>query len=113
MRLKRYRGMASIEAMAAGGDKRYMTRADDRKIKVAQGVAGSVTDKGPLDDYVPYLVQGLMQSLQDMGIRGVSQLHEALANESLRFERRSSAAQIEGGVHGLHSYQDSSLGLRS
>jgi IMP dehydrogenase len=114
VRLKRYRGMASIEAMEAGGDKRYMTRADDRKVKVAQGVAGSVLDKGPLDDYVPYLIQGLKQSLQDMGIRGVDPLHTALADETLRFERRSPAAQLEGGVHGLHSYQsDSGLGLRS
>ncbi len=114
VRLKRYRGMASIEAMAAGGDKRYMTQADDRKVKVAQGVSGSVLDKGPLDDYVPYLVQGLKQSLQDMGIRGVSQLHAALSDESLRYERRSSAAQVEGGVHGLHSYsKETGLGLRS
>ncbi|RMG07050.1 MAG: IMP dehydrogenase [Planctomycetota bacterium] len=113
VRLKRYRGMASIEAMAAGGDKRYMTKADDRKVKVAQGVSGAVTDKGPLDDYVPYLVQGLKQSLQDMGVLGLAQLHEALRDESLRFERRSSAAQLEGGVHGLYSYKDSGLGLRS
>ena len=53
VRLKRYRGMASIEAMAAGGDKRYMTQADDRKVKVAQGVAGSVTDKGPHSPSTP------------------------------------------------------------
>lgn len=109
IRLKRYRGMASLEAMAAGGDKRYMTRADDRKVKVAQGVSGAVLDKGPLDLYVPYLVQGLRQSLQDMGIRGIKHLHESLADESLRFERRTHAAQIEGGVHGLHSYKDSGL----
>lgn len=113
MRLKRYRGMASIQAMAAGGDKRYETRADDRKVKVAQGVAGSVLDKGPLDLYVPYLIQGLRQSLQDMGIKSVQRLHSSLAAETLRFERRSHAAQVEGGVHGLHSYQkDASLGMR-
>lgn len=109
IRLKRYRGMASLEAMAAGGDKRYMTRADDRKVKVAQGVSGAVLDKGPLDLYVPYLVQGLRQSLQDMGVRGVKHLHESLVDETLRFERRTHAAQIEGGVHGLHSYKDSGL----
>jgi IMP dehydrogenase len=113
VRLKRYRGMASIEAMAAGGDKRYETKADDRKVKVAQGVSGSVLDKGPLDEYVPYLVQGLRQSLQDMGIRSVTALHGALVSGDLRFERRSAAAQVEGGVHGLHSYSDSGLGLRS
>jgi IMP dehydrogenase len=113
VRLKRYRGMASLEAMAAGGDKRYQTKADDRKVKVAQGVAGSVLDKGPLNDYVPYLVQGLRQSLQDMGIKSVTALHKGLDDGSLRFEMRSLAAQIEGGVHGLHSYKDSGVGMRS
>ena len=113
IRLKRYRGMASLEAMDAGGDKRYMTQADDRKVKVAQGVSGSVMDKGPLDEYVPYLVQGLRQSLQDMGLRSVTALHAALDDGGLRFERRSLAAQVEGGVHGLHSYKESALGMRS
>ena len=82
-----------------------MTQADDRKVKVAQGVSGSVMDKGPLDEYVPYLVQGLRQSLQDMGLRSVTALHAALDDGALRFERRSLAAQVEGGVHGLHSYK--------
>lgn len=112
LRLKRYRGMASIEAMEAGGDKRYQTKADDRKVKVAQGVAGTVTDKGPLDGFVPYLVQGLRQSLQDMGRRSVPDLHRALDAADLRFEMRSLAAQVEGGVHGLHSWKDSGLGTR-
>ena len=113
VRLKQYRGMASLEAMARGGEKRYVTRADDRKIKVAQGVAGAVLDKGPLETYVPYLVQGLRQSLQDMGIKSVTALHQQLESGGLRFERRSHAAQIEGGVHGLHSYKESQLGMRS
>ena len=114
VRLKRYRGMASIAAMSAGGDKRYMTQADDRKVKVAQGVAGSVMDKGPLDEYLPYLIQGLRQSLQDMGIKSVDALHTGLADGTLRFERRSHAAQIEGGVHGLYSYKkDTGLGMQS
>jgi IMP dehydrogenase len=113
VRLKRYRGMASIEAMQAGGDKRYQTQADDRKIKVAQGVSGAVVDKGRMQDYVPYLVMGLRQSLQDMGRRSVQSLHEGHADGTLRFERRSIAAQVEGGVHGLHSYKEAPLGFRA
>ncbi|MEC7922541.1 MAG: IMP dehydrogenase, partial [Planctomycetota bacterium] len=67
MRVKKYRGMASVEAMERGGGKRYMY--SNRNIKVAQGVSGLVVDKGSVYDLVPYLVQSLRQSFQDMGHR--------------------------------------------
>ena len=104
IRLKKYRGMASQEAMEAGGSKRYF--AEDAKIKVAQGVSGSVVDKGSLSDYVPYLIQGIKHSFQDMGTRTVQLLHEYLYSEKLRFELRSVSAQIEGGVHDMYSYKE-------
>jgi len=63
-------------------------------------------DKGSLNDYVPYLVQGLRHSLQDMGARSVKQLHEMLYSGELRFERRSISAQAEGGVHDMYSYKE-------
>ncbi|MCB1156471.1 MAG: IMP dehydrogenase [Leptospiraceae bacterium] len=102
MRLKKYRGMASLEAMSAGGEKRYATEA--QKIKVAQGVSGAVLDKGSVTNLVPYLVQGLKQSFQDMGYRSISSIHEALYSGKLRFERRSQSAQLQGSVHNLYSY---------
>ncbi|HSA13427.1 MAG TPA: IMP dehydrogenase [Spirochaetota bacterium] len=104
VRLKKYRGMASQEAMEAGGSKRYF--AEDAKIKVAQGVSGSVVDKGSLFDYVPYLIQGIRHSFQDMGARDVKTLHEYLYSGKLRFELRSLSAQIEGGVHDMYSYKE-------
>jgi IMP dehydrogenase len=105
VRLKRYRGMGSIEAMNAGGEKRYVWDTAQSHVKVAQGVSGAVTDKGTLRRYIPYLMQGVRHGLQDAGIESVAEAGEKLYNGELRFEIRSPAAQREGGVHGLHSYQ--------
>ncbi len=104
VRLKSYRGMASREAMAAGGDKRYLT--EDEQLKVAQGVSGSVVDKGSVVDYVPYLMQGVKHTMQDMGCRSIAQLHDGLYDGRVRFELRSPSAQREGGVHSLHSFAE-------
>ncbi len=104
VRLKKYRGMASLEAMEKGGAKRYF--ADETKIKVAQGVSGAVVDKGSMFDYVPYLIQGLKHSFQDMGVRDISLLQEQIYGGELRFELRSLSAQIEGGVHDMYSYKE-------
>jgi IMP dehydrogenase len=106
VRLKRYRGMGSIEAMSKGSEKRYVWENNSaHSIKVAQGVSGAVQDKGTLLRYIPYLTQGVRHGMQDAGMKSLSQAWEALYNDTLRFEIRSPAAQKEGGVHGLHSYQ--------
>merc|ERR1719359_1895005 len=75
-RLKRYRGMGSIDAMKKGSDDRYFgTKAS---VKVAQGVSGSVQDKGPVDAYIPYLTQGMKHGLQDIGCNSIVKLHDEL-----------------------------------
>ncbi|HQL82351.1 MAG TPA: IMP dehydrogenase, partial [Spirochaetota bacterium] len=104
VRLKKYRGMASQEALEAGGAKRYF--AEDTKIKVVQGVSGAVVDKGSLNEFVPYLIQGLKHSFQDMGTQDMKSLHDKLYDGTLRFELRSLSAQLEGGVHDMYSYKE-------
>ncbi len=103
IRLKKYRGMGSIEAMASGSAKRYFSEGE--RVRVAQGVSGTVIDRGPLHRFIPYLVQGMKHGFQDLGCASIQQLHTALYGNQLAFELRSPAAQVEGGVHNLYSYE--------
>jgi len=107
VRLKTYRGMGSLEAMSRGGEKRYVwdDSRDTTRIQVAQGVSGSVEDKGTMTKYIPYLIQGVHHGLQDAGCKSLDDLWTRLYDGKVRFEIRSPAAQKEGGIHGLHSYQ--------
>ncbi len=109
VRLKKYRGMASLDAMKQGGAKRYFS--ESTKIKVAQGVSGAVVDKGSVAELMDYLMQSLRHALQDLGCRNFTELHEALYNGTLRFEVRTPSAQAEAGVHGLYTYKDAHPGF--
>eukprot|EP00598_Pedospumella_elongata_P002662 CAMPEP_0184966966 /NCGR_PEP_ID=MMETSP1098-20130426/497_1 /TAXON_ID=89044 /ORGANISM="Spumella elongata, Strain CCAP 955/1" /LENGTH=507 /DNA_ID=CAMNT_0027488351 /DNA_START=27 /DNA_END=1550 /DNA_ORIENTATION=+ len=102
IRLKRYRGMGSIEAMSKGSDKRYF--ASGSKVKIAQGVSGAVADKGSLKTYLPSILLGVQQGLQDIGYCSLKDLETAHLSGALRFELRSPAAQREGQVHSVHTY---------
>lgn len=104
VRLKKYRGMGSIEAMTKGSDTRYFAEGKET-IKVAQGVSGAVVDKGSVSRYVPYLRQSATIGLYDLGVNSVESLHALMRSGQLRFELRTHAAQREGSVHSLHSYQ--------
>lgn len=48
---------------------------------------------------------GVRHGLQDVGAESVVQLHQMSDQGLLKFELRSPAAQREGGVHSLHTYE--------
>lgn len=127
-RVKAYRGMGSLEAMEAGkpgvlssgkpGSTKHAPRptsiphenaamsryfSESSAVKVAQGVSGDVQDKGSVKAFLPYLYVGLQHSLQDIGVKSVSELKEGVQTGRVRFELRTASAQVEGGVHGLNS----------
>lgn len=124
-RVKAYRGMGSLEAMeqgkavkSKGGPGKYPSPqksntvenaatsryfSESSAVKVAQGVSGDVQDKGSVKAFLPYLYVGVQHSLQDLGVKSISQLQSGVKAGDVRFELRTASAQVEGGVHGLNS----------
>ncbi|GAU27569.1 hypothetical protein TSUD_30010, partial [Trifolium subterraneum] len=92
-----------LAAMTQGSDQRYL--GDTAKLKIAQGVVGAVKDKGSVLKFIPYTLQAVRQGFQDIGANSLQSAHDLLRSRVLRLEVRTGAAQVEGGIHGLVSYE--------
>lgn len=92
---KLYRGMASPEALSAGGNERYTTNSG---VSIAQGVSTHVERTGPVKNTLDMIKLGLRQSIQDVGRDSVLSLIIG-GNCNIKVERRSPSAQIEGSAH--------------
>lgn len=44
---------------------------------------------------------------KDIGVKSLTELRTQVKAGEVRFERRTTAAQAEGSVHSLHSYEKS------
>lgn len=86
MRLKKFRGTAAQNAFRTG-------------------VSGAVVDKGTIRRFIPYMAQSVKHGFQDLGETSIMNLHEGISSGRVRFELRSGAAQKEGGVHDLYTYE--------
>ncbi len=84
--MKKYRGMGSLEAQQLGSDSRYL--GDKAKLKIAQGVAGSVKDKGSVFKLIPYTMHAVKQGFQDLGVKTLPEAWEGVHSGKVRLEVR-------------------------
>jgi IMP dehydrogenase len=84
--------MGSLEAMTKGSDARYL--GDTLKLKVAQGVVGTVADKGSVLRLIPYTMQAVKQGFQDLGASSLQSAHDLLRSDTLRLEVYSFAPYL-------------------
>ncbi|KAF7233708.1 hypothetical protein EG68_11634 [Paragonimus skrjabini miyazakii] len=95
--------MGSLEAMETHSSSQARYYNEAQRIKVAQGVSGSIMDRGSVHQLVPYLVAGVQHGMQQVGTSSLAHLVQMTTTSLSRFEHRISSAQMEGDVHSLYS----------
>jgi IMP dehydrogenase len=93
-RYKVYRGMGSLEAMAAGSADRYGQDSEEASKLVPEGIVGRVPYRGPIAESVYQMVGGLRSG---MGYVGAANLQEL--REKAKFVRITPAGLRESHVH--------------
>lgn len=93
-KFKAYRGMGSLEAMAAGSKDRYFQdMEEDVKKLVPEGIVAQVPYKGTLHEVVYQLVGGLRSGMGYVGAHNIEELRNA------QFVRITNAGYLEGHPH--------------
>jgi IMP dehydrogenase len=98
--LKEYRGMGSIKAMEKGSSVRYGIQTS--AIRIAEGVSGMVSSRGPISKWIPMLLQGVRQGLHKLGLPTLERIQEKIGDNGILLERRSEGAKREGSIHSLY-----------
>jgi IMP dehydrogenase len=102
VRLKEYRGMGSLKAMDKGSAVRYSTQ--NSALRIPEGVCGAVPSRGSIEEWIPLLLQGVVQGFHKLGERSIRGLHDSWTENKTQLERRSMGAVREGNVHSLYEW---------
>lgn len=92
---KAYRGMGSLDAMAAGSKDRYFQSGTETKKLVPEGIVGRVAYKGSVKDTIFQLMGGLRSGMGYCGARCITDLQNA------KFTRVTASGMTESHPHDI------------
>ena len=92
-KFKTYRGMGSLDAMAAGSKDRYFQTNVETKKLVPEGIVGRVPYKGTLEETVYQLIGGLRSGMGYCGAHNLAELQNA------RFTKVTASGMTESHPH--------------
>ena len=92
-KFKTYRGMGSLDAMAAGSKDRYFQSNIETKKLVPEGIVGRVPYKGTLEETVYQLIGGLRSGMGYCGAHNLQELQQA------KFTKVTASGMAESHPH--------------
>lgn len=92
-KFKTYRGMGSLDAMAAGSKDRYFQANVETKKLVPEGIVGRVPFKGTLEETVYQLIGGLRSGMGYCGAHNITELQNA------KFTKVTASGMAESHPH--------------